>query len=133
MVFRARLQPEQRVGDLVLATEVVDERGNRWPTLSSNSPDSEGIVLGRVLTVSELVSDSREKKRLGEQYQAVAVDMESAAAARLCQEHNVPFACLRVISDDQHTSLSPHLVRLLCGGSVSVPRLDGDDNCGIRG
>ncbi|MGH7169420.1 MAG: hypothetical protein ACRELG_03985, partial [Gemmataceae bacterium] len=79
--------------------------------------------LGRVLTVAKLVSDPREKERLGQQHQAVAVDMESAAAARLCQEHHVSFACLRVISDDQNTALSPHLVESLRHGCVSVPRL----------
>jgi len=78
-----------------------------------------------VLTVPELVADPHQKERLGHEYEALAVDMESAAAARLCQQHNVPFACLRVISDDQNTPLSPHLVELLRHGRVSVPRLVG--------
>jgi adenosylhomocysteine nucleosidase len=121
--FSGALQPGQRVGDLVLATEVVDHQGNRWPALHSTPLAGRQMTYGRVLTVPELVGDPREKQQLGQQYQAVAVDMESAAAARLCQVYNVPFACLRVISDDQNTALSPHLVELLRRGRVSLSRL----------
>lgn len=123
--FSGALSPEQRVGDLVLAIEVVNEQGHRWSALHAFASKDPQITLGRVLTVRNLVSDPDEKRRLGQQYEALAVDMESAVAARLCQQHNVPFACLRVISDDQNTPLSPHLVELLRRGRVSVPRLVG--------
>jgi adenosylhomocysteine nucleosidase len=123
--FSGALSPEQRVGDLVLATEVVDEQGHRWPAMHAFASTDQQITLGHVLTVRNLVSDPGEKQRLGQLYDAVAVDMESAAAARLCQEHDVPFACLRVISDDQNTALSPQLVEPLCQGRVSLPRLAG--------
>jgi hypothetical protein len=73
--------------------------------------------------VTELVSDPREKQRLGEKYEARAVDMETAVVAQLCQERDIPFACLRVISDDLNTPLSPHLVELLRQGRVSPSRL----------
>jgi adenosylhomocysteine nucleosidase len=119
--FSGALQPEQRVGDLILATEVVDQKGNCWP--AANSSISRDIIAGRLLTVSELVSDPREKQRLGQQYQAIAVDMETAIAARICHEHGVPFASIRVISDDLNTTLSPHLVDLLQQGRVSPARL----------
>lgn len=121
--FSGALLPGQRVGDLVLATEIVDQRGNQWPALHSDLLINPEIALGRVLTVPELVADPHEKARLGRQHEALAVDMESAAAARLCRQFNVPFACLRVISDDQSTALSPHLVELLRRGRVSGPRL----------
>jgi nucleoside phosphorylase len=121
--FSGALQPEQRVGDLVLATEVVDPQGNNWPTFCPKALANRNVAAGRVLTMPELVDDPREKQRLGRQYQAIAVDMESAVAARLCAQHHVPFACLRVISDDWETVLSPHLIDLLRQGRVSVPRL----------
>lgn len=121
--FSGALQPEQRVGDLVLGTEVVDSQGNRWPTFCPQTLANRDIVAGRLLTMPELVGDPSEKQRLGRHHQAVAVDMESAVAARLCYQHNVPFACLRVISDDLGTALSPHLIELLGQGRVSIPRL----------
>jgi nucleoside phosphorylase len=117
--FSGALQPEQRVGDLILATEIIDQAGNRWPTRCPDYPTEEVHSRGRLLTVTELVGDPRAKQRLGERYKAMAVDMETAVVARLCQEHGVPFACLRVISDDLNTPLSPHLVELLRQGRVS--------------
>lgn len=121
--FSGALQPEQRVGDLVLATEVVDQYGNRWPAIHPDGLSGCDIVEGRLITMPKLVGDPKEKWRLGQQSGAIAVDMESAVAARLCHEHNVPFACLRVISDDWQTTLSPHLVELLRQGRVSIPSL----------
>jgi adenosylhomocysteine nucleosidase len=121
--FSGALQPEQRVGDLVLATEVVDTQGKCWAAPRPAAWASGDFAAGRLLTTPKLVSDPQEKQRLGQQFQAVAVDMESAVAARLCHQHHVPFACLRVISDDWQTTLSPHLVELLRQERVSLPRL----------
>lgn len=121
--FSGALYPGQRVGDLVLATEVIDKQGNRWTTCHTALLPGREITLAPVLTVTELVGDPGEKQRLRQQHDAVALDMESAVAARLCHEGNVPFACLRAISDDCKTALSPHLVELLRRGRVSMPRL----------
>jgi adenosylhomocysteine nucleosidase len=130
--FSGALQAGQRVGDLILATEIVDEEGYRWLPRShaprgNARPDAPrrvpSLATGRLLTVPVLVGDPREKQRLGERYQALAVDMETAVVARLCQEHDTPLLCLRVISDDLNTPLSPHLVELLRRGRVTPPRL----------
>ncbi|HTU93395.1 MAG TPA: hypothetical protein VMF69_25160 [Gemmataceae bacterium] len=121
--FSGALQPGLRVGDLVLATEIVDQQGNRWPALRRDALAGWNIPSGRLLTVPELVGAPQEKQRLGQKHDAIAVDMESGVAARLCHEQNVPFACLRVVSDDWQTALSPHLVELLHRGRVSPPRL----------
>jgi adenosylhomocysteine nucleosidase len=121
--FAGALQPEQRVGELVLATEVADAQGHCWPALRPTAWAEGAFAAGRLLTMRELVSDPQEKQRLGRQYKALAVDMESAVAARLCHEHNVPFACLRVISDDWQTALSPCLVALLRRERISWLRL----------
>jgi adenosylhomocysteine nucleosidase len=124
--FSGALQPEQRVGDLVLATEIVDPCGGFWRADDRLQLRLEAAVWrGRLLTVTRLVADPEEKQRLGREYQALAVDMETATIARLCRQHDIPFACLRVISDDWNTPLSPHLVELLDGGRVSIPRLIG--------
>lgn len=121
--FSGALQPGLRVGDHVCATEVVDTHGNSWQALRPSALAGCDIAAGRLLAAPELVGDPQEKQRLGRQYDALAVDMESAIAARVCQEYQVPFACLRVISDDWQTSLSPHLVEMLRRGRVSLPRL----------
>jgi adenosylhomocysteine nucleosidase len=118
--FSGALRPEARVGHLVLATDVVNSAGQVWPV--TWTPD---VVFprGRLLCMPELVADTGEKQRLGQCYQAIAVDMETATLARFCHAHRVPFGCLRVISDDLDTPLSPRLSTLLCGGQVSPLRL----------
>lgn len=125
--FSGALRPGQRVGDLVLATEVVDQDGHSWPTTwPGELPSGEWrppLARGRLLTMPALIADPALKKSLGERFDAVAVDMESATLARLCHQHNVPFGCLRAISDDLDTPLSPHLGGLLRRGRVSPLRL----------
>ena len=121
--FSGALQLGLHIGDLVCATEIVDTQGNSWTAHRPSALAGCDIASGRLLTMPELVGDPHEKRRLGRQYHALAVDMESAIAAPICQEHQVPFTCLRVISDDWQTALSPHLVELLRQGRVSMPRL----------
>jgi nucleoside phosphorylase len=127
--FSGALRPGRRVGDLVLATEVADTDGGVWPATWPGELTGEWrppLERGRILTAPALVSSPQEKRRLGEQHQAVAVDMESAVVARLCSQQGVPFGCLRAISDEVDTALSPRLVHVLSGGGVSWPRLVGN-------
>jgi adenosylhomocysteine nucleosidase len=116
--FSGALQSGHNVGALILATDVLDERGGRWPaTWPGDRPTT--AQRGRVLTADAIVADPAGKRELGARHGAVAVDMESAAAARVCHEHGVPFGCLRAISDDVDTELSPILLGLLQGGRPS--------------
>jgi nucleoside phosphorylase len=125
--FSGSLQDGLRVGDIVLATEVAQEDGTVWSTSwpSELPPDDWRPPLhrGRVLMMDRLIGDPAEKRRLGLQHQSIAVDMESAVIAQWCQRHSTPFGCLRAISDDVETSLSPKLLGLLSNGRTSWPRL----------
>jgi adenosylhomocysteine nucleosidase len=125
--FAGSLTEQRRVGDVILATAVVDGEGGSWPvTWPEQLPPGEWrppLHRGRLLTVPRLVGTAGEKRELGAKHEAVAVDMESAVIARRCAKAGVPFGCLRVISDDVQTSLSPKLLALLAGGRVSVWRL----------
>jgi adenosylhomocysteine nucleosidase len=127
--FAGALQPQYKVGDLVLATEVVDAEGNAWPTTwPGELPPGEWqppLHRARLLTVDNIVAGVEEKQGLGDRHQAAAVDMESAIVASWCKRHEVPFGCLRAISDDAQTPLSPQLADLLAGGRVSLPRVLG--------
>ncbi len=124
--FSGALDKERKVGDVILATEVADVSGNRWPaTWPAELPAGEWrppLHQGRIVTAPGLASP-REKESLGKQHEALAVDMESAAIARACTKRGVPFGCVRVISDELSTPLSPLLLSLLSTGGVSIPRL----------
>lgn len=124
--FAGALQEGHEVGDIILATEVTDLEGNRWPvTWPGELPAGDWRPLlhrGRLLSMPRLVGNPEEKRALGKQYEAMAVDMETSVVARLCTRHGVPFGCVRAISDRLDTSLSPQLVSLLAGGRVSPIR-----------
>jgi nucleoside phosphorylase len=127
--FAGSLVAERRVGDIVLATEIIDAVGHCLPTAwPDHLPEGEWrppLHRGRLLTVDQIVATPAEKQSLANKYNAVAVDMESAMVARLCSERHVPFACVRSISDDFETTLSPGLASLLRDGRVDVLRLLG--------
>jgi adenosylhomocysteine nucleosidase len=125
--FAGALREEQAVGDIILATEVRAPTGERWPTTwPGELPAGEWrppLHRGALLCAEQIVGDPETKRRLGVEHEALAVDMESAAVARLCQKHDVPFGCVRAISDAVHTPLSPELGGLLAAGHVSPFRL----------
>src|SRR5262249_36647697 len=70
-----------------------------------------------------MVAGVAEKQALGSRHQAAAVDMEGAVVARWCRQQDVPFGCLRAISDDAGTPLSPQLAAILSDGQVSLTRV----------
>jgi hypothetical protein len=124
--YAGALREGRAVGDILLATEVVDGEGGRWATtwpgeLPGGKWDPP-LCRGRVLSVADVVSSSARKAELGRAHDAEAVDLESATVARRCIAMGVPFGCVRAISDDASTSLSPRLAGLLQNGGASWPR-----------
>jgi adenosylhomocysteine nucleosidase len=123
--FCGALRPGYRVGDVVVADEVVAD-GKSWPV-----PWPGELAAGewqpplhhdRLLCASHLVGDVAEKEALAREGAGV-VDMESAEVAQACRKAGVPFGCVRVVSDDCRTPLSPKLVSCLSGGRVAPLRL----------
>lgn len=125
--FCGALQDGLAVGDVVLATEVVDEAGNHWPsTWPGSLPPGKWepqLHPGRIVTTGQLVNDSQEKRGLGERHQAMAVDMEAAEIARWCCLREIPCGCVRAVSDDVNTRLSPALASMVSGGHASPWRV----------
>jgi adenosylhomocysteine nucleosidase len=121
--FSGALQEDFRPGDIILATEIDNVDGDRWPTTwPPEMPAGEWrphLHRGRIVSVSRLIGNPDEKRLLGREHEALAVDMETATVARLCHEKGVPFGCVRAISDDVGTGLSPQLLALLARDRVS--------------
>ena len=114
--FSGALVPGLKVGDLILADEIVGADGVSWP--ATWPPGASPLRRGRLLTTAKLVGRPEEKRRLGKCSRAVAVDMESVVAAQLCSAADVPFGSLRAISDDVDTPLSETLLGVLGDGRV---------------
>lgn len=127
--FAGALTPEMHVGDVLLATEVRDEHGHAWPTTWPETlPEGRWrppLHRAPLVSFDQLIGKPDDKRRLHTAHGALAVDMESAAFAARCAQMNIPFACVRAISDDVDTVLSPHLLSLLQGGVASPPRVIG--------
>ncbi|GAX59607.1 nucleosidase [Candidatus Scalindua japonica] len=63
--------------------------------------DSESkLHFGALLTVDKVIGQASTKRRIGEHNSFLAVEMESAAIAKVASEKGVEFAAIRSISDD---------------------------------
>jgi adenosylhomocysteine nucleosidase len=69
-----------------------------------------------------MIDTVAEKARAGRRHDALAVDMESHVAAKVAQAHGLPFAIVRIVSDEVG-HLLPHAI------TVSM-RPDGGDGYG---
>lgn len=114
--FAGGLSPDLGPGDVVQANQILSG-SEQWQAAECHLS---GARTGAMLTTSHLVATVEEKKELREQSGAMAVDMESATAARFCADEGVPFHCLRAISDDAGTAVSPKLLPVLSGESISL-------------
>ncbi len=125
--FAGALTDSSQIGDIFLASDVCDEAGTVWPTTwPGELPAGEWrppIRRGRLLTVSGIVADPSDKQKLGEKHQAVVVDMESAVVARLCARQQIPFGCVRTISDRIDTAMSKEVAELIWEGRISPLQL----------
>ena len=87
---------DQRIGDVVVPEVVVDRRDDRELV-----PTPLGTVApaGRLLSGDEFVTDPVHLARFRDDG-AVAIDMETAAIGRVCEDEGVPWSVFRGISDD---------------------------------
>lgn len=119
------LCPELKVGDAVIASEIVTPDAvyatdASWTReLVARIPHAFVASMAGVNVVS---ADRANKADLHSSTQARTVDMESHVAARMALAHRLPFAALRVVSDDAHTTL-PHAARIALDPSGGVNRL----------
>jgi adenosylhomocysteine nucleosidase len=84
--FCGALDPALRIGDIVVSGEVPKGLGASF-------------VRGDVVSLDRVAITVREKCDLRSATGAAVVEMESAAVARKAREWDVPFGCVRVVSD----------------------------------
>ena len=90
------LDPALRVGDVVVS-------GNAHIEVGMGARAQ--FVRGAVHTIAHVAVTAAEKRTLRNQTGASAVDMESAAVERKAAEWNVPYLCIRAVSDRAGDSL----------------------------
>ncbi len=125
--FAGELAEELQVGDVVLATEVVDDGGQRlattWPGDLPPGPWQPPLHQGAIYTAAKLVGTPQEKRDQRRLRDAIAVDMETSVLAHWCRKRDIPFGAVRAISDAASTELSPRLLSLLGDDQPSPMRL----------
>lgn len=129
--FAGALDPSVSVGDLIMAHHIVDLHGNMWTTTWQHPAWLGSVVsaadvswrCGTLLTSNRFIGDPLEKLALGRKHQALAVDMESAMFARRCSVARVPWASLRVVSDDVFVPFTVEIAELVESGRVKMGRV----------
>lgn len=127
------LDPRLAAGSLVLPTEIIAPDGSRWvrtPTasawrqrLSVRLSAERTVTSGCVVTAARPVETVADKAALFRDTGAVAVDMESAAVARVAAEHGVPFVCVRVVVDTAADVLPRAVAAASRAGRLQMGRL----------
>lgn len=104
------LDPALKVGDVVVATEVLRPR-RRWEAdaawrerLMASLPKA---VAGAVYGSDDMVLHALDKAKLRARGGPALVDMESHVAARVAAGRGLPLAVVRVVSDTAGVSLPP--------------------------
>ena len=115
--FAAALRPELRRGHILMADQVVDPQGD--PLVVGFQIDPQVIAtmrhlhVGRLVTVQQPVRLPTARRELGEQYEALAADMETAAVAQVCARHKTRFLSVRVIADQVDDRLPIEVERMM--------------------
>lgn len=101
------LDPSLGPGHLILAREVMDEKGEGLQppamtvTNARRALRNEGprFVCSRLVTVGKPVATANAKRDLWNEHGAAGVDMETAAFARIATEHGADWMALRAVID----------------------------------
>jgi adenosylhomocysteine nucleosidase len=100
-----------RPGDVVLGDEVMDEANRERFACDTDLIAVRFARRGRLLSANAVVTSSAQKLRLGKEWGAVAVDMESSGVARAAALAGLPFCAVKSITDSAEQSLSIDFAR----------------------
>lgn len=124
------LDPALRAGAIVLPAEVITLQGAAFATaapwraqLEQAVGRSVGVSCGRLLTSEAPVVSPAAKAALLRECGAVAVDMESAAVARVAGAAALPFMAVRAVIDAAAASVPQAVLASSAGGTGETSAL----------
>jgi adenosylhomocysteine nucleosidase len=127
------LDPLLMAGSLLLPAEIIVPEGSRWVRMATASAWRErlharwsaerAVTGGSILTSAQPVATIADKAALFRDTGAVAVDMESAAVARVAAEQRMPFVCVRVVVDTAGDVLPRAVAAASRAGRLQLSRL----------
>lgn len=104
--FAGGLASGMKAGEVILGDRVLDEATRERFECDTTLLPGHFHRRGNLLSVNAVIGSSERKRRLGEQWQAVAADMESAGVARAASQAGLPFGAVKAITDPAEQSLS---------------------------
>jgi adenosylhomocysteine nucleosidase len=123
------LAPGLRAGQLVLPNQVMDEQRHvfnvdaEWRTQLKRQLENQLLITdGILLQTQHILTSVSAKQYFFEQYQAVAVDMESVAIATAAHSAKAPFMAIRSIVDTADFALPEWLLQSLTLSGEMRPR-----------
>lgn len=126
----AALAPELEPGDLILPSRIIGADGTPLETttgwrgsLSARLAGHLPLRDGALAESAEIVSSACAKRALHAATAAVALDMESAAVARVAQASALPFLAIRAIADPAAMEVPGAVSAALENGQVRLPKL----------
>lgn len=118
--FSGSLREDISVGSIVVGNSIVDQHGQCLQIdMQMPADPARKLFVGRLLTADEMIRSVDQKRQLGEQHSALAVDLESLAVAQVAREKKTRFLAIRVISDDFSADLPPEVMSIV-GATGSV-------------
>ena len=121
--FAGGVRPGFRVGDLVMASDVVDAASGRRRRPTGGLSILQGACsVGTFVTVDGPLQDPERKAEIGSRWGAIAVDMETAGVAEAAEAAGVPWFSLRVILDPMETRLAAGSARETLGLALRPAR-----------
>jgi len=122
--FAGGLADELSRGDILMADRLSDTSGGRLAidlkVDAASLADLPGVHVGRLLTADRVIRRPQQKRALGREHSALAVDMETFAVAEVCRRREVRFLAVRVINDAVDDELPPDIEKLLA--QKNLPR-----------
>jgi adenosylhomocysteine nucleosidase len=119
--FCGALDPTLKLCDIFIATEL---GGNGYGAVAQPLALARGPVKNGTLLSQDFVASTAAEKSELRKTGAAAIEMEAGAVAQKAQEYNLPFYCIRVVSDTADESLPLDFNQMRDGsGRFSVTKI----------
>jgi len=109
--FAGALVDSLAPGEVVIADRVFDQQSGERLHCDGELFPVAGGRHGDLLSVPDVIATAAAKRRLAQEWGAVAADMESAGVARAAAQAGVPFCAIKAITDTAAQSISIDFTR----------------------